>query len=53
MKLAKKMGEICKGDTTKLYSKYTFAWRELESELKDDFARNAWTFFQTHPERLY
>lgn len=51
--LGERISSLADGIKTELYSPYPFPWRIQTGGLRDDFARDAWAFFQQHPEQSF
>jgi len=53
IELGNRITEMESGGHVRLYSPYPFPWRRETSGLQDDFARDAWNFFQVSPDTSF
>ena len=53
IELGNRITEKESGSHVRLYSPYPFPWRIETGGLKDDFARDAWNFFQVNPDTSF
>ncbi|MCZ6790205.1 MAG: SpoIIE family protein phosphatase [Candidatus Dadabacteria bacterium] len=53
IELGNRITEKESGSHVRLYSLYPFPWRSETGGLRDDFARDAWIFFQVSPDTSF
>ena len=53
MLLGKRIGKQVSGAETHLYSPYPFPWRRENGGLRDQFAEQAWNYFQQNPDKPF
>jgi len=53
IELGNRITEVESGGHVRLYSPFPFPWRSETGGLQDDFARDAWNFFQHNPDTSF